>query len=344
MVSVCNTPHFTFRHICGFVGISFVVLYSYSSILPTLFLDLYTYRLTSVCSVAFSFPATGGKREAGKSCLSQLTLIQRLSHRLSELKAPEETEVPHPLLIVPLPVPSLDELHVTVRQAHMPATVDIESKPDEAPLEIENFKASEPSDTRITSSYSSVSSDSTAPLSPDHPLTQTSPTPTPLKFSEAAASSPSSFRRRGRDAQQPTLVTWVDPEDGRVYTGILDYVPPVSPVQTLPSPEWSSGSLPVSPSSLAVSTPVASPVTTPAATIAIDKDKFLEIFRSLEREQERAMVTFSAIWRLVLALEAVSAAGIQGYYCLQQKLMLPSSRVTTADRVSTAGWIKTKMA
>nr|GEV30974.1 hypothetical protein [Tanacetum cinerariifolium] len=38
-----------------------------------------------------------------------------------------------------------------------------------------------------------------------------------------------------------------------------------------------------------------------------------------------------------------SAAGIQGYYCLQQKLMLPSSRVTTADRVSTAGWIKNEM-
>nr|GEY95995.1 hypothetical protein [Tanacetum cinerariifolium] len=28
----------------------------------------------------------------------------------------------------------------------------------------------------------------------------------------------------------------------------------------------------------------------------------------------------------------ITAAGIQGYYCLQQKLMLPSSRVTTADR------------
>nr|GEZ40386.1 uncharacterized mitochondrial protein AtMg00810-like [Tanacetum cinerariifolium] len=41
--------------------------------------------------------------------------------------------------------------------------------------------------------------------------------------------------------------------------------------------------------------------------------------------------------------KAFSAAGIQGYYCLQQKLMLQSSRVTTADRVSIAGWIKTEM-
>nr|GEV02150.1 hypothetical protein [Tanacetum cinerariifolium] len=40
----------------------------------------------------------------------------------------------------------------------------------------------------------------------------------------------------------------------------------------------------------------------------------------------------------------ISAAGIQGYYCLQQKLMLPSSRVTAADGFSTAGWIKTEMA
>nr|GEV60868.1 hypothetical protein [Tanacetum cinerariifolium] len=35
--------------------------------------------------------------------------------------------------------------------------------------------------------------------------------------------------------------------------------------------------------------------------------------------------------------ERVSAAGIQGYYSLQQKLMLPSSRVITVDRVKTVG-------
>ncbi|GJY17020.1 hypothetical protein Tco_0387442 [Tanacetum coccineum] len=64
-------------------------------------------------------------------------------------------------------------------EAHTPATIDTESEPEEAPLETEEFEASEPSDTRITSSHSSVSSDSTAPLSPDHPLTQTSPTPIP---------------------------------------------------------------------------------------------------------------------------------------------------------------------
>nr|GFA18157.1 hypothetical protein [Tanacetum cinerariifolium] len=39
--------------------------------------------------------------------------------------------------------------------------------------------------------------------------------------------------------RQHTLVTWVDPEDGRVYTDILTYTPPAAPVQTPSSPEWS---------------------------------------------------------------------------------------------------------
>ncbi|GKA65263.1 hypothetical protein Tco_0764970, partial [Tanacetum coccineum] len=135
-----------------------------------------------------------------------------------------------------------------------------------------------------------------------------------------------------------------NPKDGRVYTDIPTYTPPAAPVQTSPSPERSSGSLPVSPSSPVVPSHIASPVATPATTISVDKDQFLEVgaqlelygsilhdhtqrldalpptlfegydrdlrelqryrFRSLEREQERATVTFSAIWRPVLALEA----------------------------------------
>ncbi|GKF74173.1 hypothetical protein Tco_0220505, partial [Tanacetum coccineum] len=121
------------------------------------------------------------------------------------------------------------------------------------------------------------------------------------------------------------------------------------PIQTPPSPEWSSGSLPVSPLSPAFPTP--------AATIAVGEDEFFEVgaqlelhgsilhdhtqrldalpptlfegydrdlrelytrsrdvrdeifsqryrLRSLEQEQERAIVTFSDIWRPVLALES----------------------------------------
>ncbi|GKB78357.1 hypothetical protein Tco_0945252 [Tanacetum coccineum] len=49
-----------------------------------------------------------------------------------------------------------------------------------------------------------------------------------------------------------------DPEDGRVYTDIPTYVPLVAPVQTPPSPEWSS------------------------ATIAVDEDEFLEVGAQLK--------------------------------------------------------------
>nr|GEX74837.1 hypothetical protein [Tanacetum cinerariifolium] len=123
-----------------------------------------------------------------------------------------------------------------------------------------------------------------------------------------------------------------------------------APVQTLTSPEWSFGSLSVSPSSLVVPTLITSPVTAPAAIIAVDEDEYLEVgshlhdhtqrldalppalfegynqdfrelytrlreardeifsqryrLRRLEQEQERATVTFGALWRPVLALEA----------------------------------------
>ncbi|GJZ15331.1 hypothetical protein Tco_0551008 [Tanacetum coccineum] len=71
----------------------------------------------------------------------------------------------------------------------------------------------------------------------------------------------------------------VDPEDGWVYTDILTYAPPAAPVQTPPSPEdlrelyTRSG----------------------AVRDEIFSQRYR--FRSLEREQERATVTFSAIWR-----------------------------------------------
>ncbi|GJV50198.1 hypothetical protein Tco_1440410 [Tanacetum coccineum] len=63
----------------------------------------------------------------------------------------------------------------------------------------------------------------------------------------------------------PVHTTWEDPMDGIVYTNIK-YVMPLlrAPVQTRASPEWSSGSLPISPASLTIPTPVASPVPTTA--------------------------------------------------------------------------------
>ncbi|GJT72368.1 hypothetical protein Tco_1031654 [Tanacetum coccineum] len=58
--------------------------------------------------------------------------------------------------------------------------------------------------------------------------------------------------------RQPTLVTWVDPEDGRVYTDIPTYVPLAAPVQTPPSPEWL------------------------LATISVAEDQFLDVGAQLE--------------------------------------------------------------
>nr|GEY52053.1 hypothetical protein [Tanacetum cinerariifolium] len=319
----------------------------------------------------------------------------------------KEIEIPQPLPIASSPVPLSDYPYLIVGQTHTPAAIDTKSELEEAPLKTEElqplatrtslpslddttassdltpvshltneeFKASEPSDTRITSSHSIDPSYSTTPLSPNHTLTQTSPTPTRVSYycstarmtvrtqptlslgllaqiTEATALSPSSFYKRHRssyetpspsssltlpilkryrgtselvedakdeslysdtkregledegpgieeaapEGQQHTVsvmdkttdeplglgygalrrhelrveetpaptpsvqATWVDHVDGTVYIDILIYVPPVYVhVQTPPSPKWSSGSLPVSSSCLAVPTPVASP-------------------------------------------------------------------------------------
>ncbi|GKE64046.1 hypothetical protein Tco_1518207, partial [Tanacetum coccineum] len=125
-----------------------------------------------------------------------------------------------------------------------------------------------------------------------------------------------------------------DQEDGMVYIDVPTY-PPLPPVQTLPSPELMSSSLPLSlspsivPSSVSspmISLTVPSPVATPAtaetegfltelgAQVEIQeglicdhavrlKDLSPALFeRSLEYEHERVAVTFGAIWRPVLAL------------------------------------------
>ncbi|GJV96445.1 hypothetical protein Tco_1548022 [Tanacetum coccineum] len=124
--------------------------------------------------------------------------------------------------------------------------------------------------------------------------------------------------------KQPTLTTWIDPKDGMVYIDFLTY-PPLPPIQTPPSPQWTSGSLPISPSPFVVPSPISSPmipltvpypVATPSTTET--KEFLTELgsqvkmqwgggirmrlfspeeygFRSLEYEQERVAVTFRAI-------------------------------------------------
>ncbi|GJV09263.1 hypothetical protein Tco_1346919 [Tanacetum coccineum] len=96
-----------------------------------------------------------------------------------------------------------------------------------------------------------------------------------FEVGQGSRSAPESERPKRVSAfRQPTLTTWTDPEDGMIYIDIPDYPPPVPPVQIPPSPEWTSGSLPISPSHSDVSSPtsslmiplnVPSPVATPAA-------------------------------------------------------------------------------
>ncbi|GKF07810.1 hypothetical protein Tco_0042034, partial [Tanacetum coccineum] len=270
---------------------------------------------------------------------------------------------------VPAPFP-VDPCE-TIRHAYLVET-DTESEPFEDPIETETPESphtlasptslphSTPpachagdSEDSNTSDARSTSSDSTAPLSPDHPLTRTSPTHTPThasfhrrtarmtvsSYETPSSSSSSAFpvqkRYRGtselisdidseedviRDEdtdedeghgegeavlegqqratpvvetavgeplglgygalrrrelaveedqvystfevgqgcrsvpeperpervsalRQPTLTTWIDPEDGITYIDVPAYPPPTPPAQTPPSPEWSSGSL-----------------------------------------------------------------------------------------------------
>ncbi|GJZ96671.1 hypothetical protein Tco_0669005, partial [Tanacetum coccineum] len=58
----------------------------------------------------------------------------------------------------------------------------------------------------------------------------------------------------------PTLTIWIDLEDDRVYIDVPSYPPPAPPVQTPPSPEWSSGSLPVSTTPYIIPSPISSPM------------------------------------------------------------------------------------
>ncbi|GJT38110.1 hypothetical protein Tco_0937975 [Tanacetum coccineum] len=123
--------------------------------------------------------------------------------------------------------------------------------------------------------------------------------------------------------------TWVAHVDGTVYTDIPIDVPTGHVLQTSPSPEWSSGSLLVSPSSIAVATLIASlrlDALPPTLFEGYDRDlrelytrlravrdeifsqcymlRSLEQEQEQEQEQERDTVTFNAIWRPVLALES----------------------------------------
>ncbi|GKF23871.1 hypothetical protein Tco_0076193 [Tanacetum coccineum] len=81
-----------------------------------------------------------------------------------------------------------------------------------------------------------------------------------FEVGQGSGSAPESKRReRVSASRQPTLATWTDPEDGMVYIDVPTYPPP-PPIQTPPSPEWMSGSLPISPSPSVVPSHISSPM------------------------------------------------------------------------------------
>ncbi|GKD65703.1 hypothetical protein Tco_1307811 [Tanacetum coccineum] len=119
------------------------------------------------------------------------------------------------------------------------------------------------------------------------------------------------------DGRMPSVFE-VDPEDGIAYINAPAYPLPAPPIQTSPSPEWSSGLLPISPAPSIVPSPVSSPVI-PLAILslvfspAMDETKgfltklgaWVEMQGGLIRDHmERVAVNFGAIWRLILALES----------------------------------------
>nr|GEZ97211.1 hypothetical protein [Tanacetum cinerariifolium] len=85
--------------------------------------------------------------------------------------------------------------------------------------------------------------------------------PSVFKVGQNSRSIPEPERpKRVLALRQPTLTTWIDLEDGRVYIDVLAYPLPATHVLTPPSPEWLSGSLPGSPAPSIVPSPISSPM------------------------------------------------------------------------------------
>ncbi|GKC92542.1 hypothetical protein Tco_1157984, partial [Tanacetum coccineum] len=112
---------------------------------------LYLVQCESLCRIPVFLPLTGCDRLVIRAkVMSTLTYVD--SETITQADGAQSSRVP------PEEAPSeAEELH---------------SLGSRVPLRGEEFEAFEPSGTRIDSSHSSSSSDSTAPLSPDHPLTQ----------------------------------------------------------------------------------------------------------------------------------------------------------------------------
>ncbi|GKF71495.1 hypothetical protein Tco_0207609, partial [Tanacetum coccineum] len=91
-----------------------------------------------------------------------------------------------------------------------------------------------------------------------------------------------------------------DPEDGMVYIDVPAYPPPTLLVQTPPLPEWTSGSLPISPSPSVVPSPVSSPmisltVPSPVATPATAETKGFLTELGAQVKMQRGLICDHAV-------------------------------------------------
>nr|GFB55506.1 hypothetical protein [Tanacetum cinerariifolium] len=113
-----------------------------------------------------------------------------------------------------------------------------------------------------------------------------------FEVEQGSSSAPEPRRSKRVSAfRQPTLITWTDLEDGMDYINVPVYPPPAPPIQTLPSPDWTPSSLPISPSLSVIPSPVSSPMipltvpspmATSTTTILVDEDQFIEVGAQLE--------------------------------------------------------------
>ncbi|GJZ48833.1 hypothetical protein Tco_0603023 [Tanacetum coccineum] len=135
-----------------------------------------------------------------------------------------------------------------------------------------------------------------------------------FEVGQGSGSAPESERPEKVSAfRQLTLTTWTDPEDGMIYIDIPDYPPPTPPVQTPPSPEWTSGSLPISLSHFDVSSPISSPiipltVPSPVATPAVVKTEGFLTERGAQVKMKGGLIRDHAV-----RLEELSPAVFERY-------------------------------
>nr|GEX61468.1 hypothetical protein [Tanacetum cinerariifolium] len=226
-----------------------------------------------------------------------------------------------------MPVPFPEDPYEAIRQAYL-ARTDVEFKPFKDRIENETTESPhtvapptcyvEESEGFSTSSSRSMSLDSTTPLSPDHPLTHTTPVLFPSlhraphmavrgdeddEEEEVEESSDLDSESEDTEDEGPTAED-EDPaaEDKGLAVGDEDLglrveslglggdeAVPEAPIQTPPSPEWLSGSFPIPQAPYIVPLPILSPmisltVPSPVASPATaEAERFLNELGAQER-------------------------------------------------------------